>query len=101
MDNVTIVLQVLIEIHLHTVTVAAQVVAGQVHQHHVLGILLRVVAQILGTLAVGLGIARTLGGACNGVDIGLASFYAAMRLRRRTEDAETAKVEVEQIRAGG
>ena len=49
--------------------VAAQVIAGKVHQHHVLGILLRIVAQELSTLAVGLSIACTLRRTCNGVDI--------------------------------
>jgi hypothetical protein len=52
-DDVAVVLHVLEEVHLHVVAVAAQVVAGQVHEHHVLGILLGVVAQELGALAVG------------------------------------------------
>ena len=82
MYHMTVVLQILIEIHLHAVAVTAQIVARQVHQHHVLGILLGVVAQIFGTLAVGLCIACTLGGAGNGVDVGFATLDAAVRLRR-------------------
>ncbi len=80
--------------------VAAQVVSCQIHQHHMLGILLRVVAQILGILAVGLGIASTLGGSCDGVDVCASAFNTAMCLGARAEDTEPAEVEVEQIGAG-
>ncbi len=50
--------------------VAGEVVAGQVNQHDVFGILLGVVLQIEGILAVLLGVAGALGGAGNGVDVG-------------------------------
>ena len=69
MDDVRVVLQILIEINFHTVAVAREVVAGKVNQHNVLGILLGVVAQILGTLTVGLGIAGTFCGSGNRVDV--------------------------------
>ena len=79
MNDVTIVLQVFVEIDLHTVTVAAEVVAGEVHQHDVFGILFWVVAQILCTLAVGLRIAGALGGAGNRIDVSLAPLNSTMR----------------------
>ena len=80
MDDVRVVLQILIEINFHTVAVAREVVAGKVNQHNVLGILLGVVAQILGTLTVGLGIAGTLCGSGNWVDVCLAAFNSAVGL---------------------
>ena len=61
-------------------------------------ILLGIIAQVFGSLAIGLCIACTLGSACDGVDVGLLSLYATMRLGRRTEDTETAEVEVEEVR---
>ena len=73
MDDVTVVLQVLVEVYLDMVAIAAQVVARQVHQHHMFGILLRVVTQVFCSLAVGFFIACTSGGSCNRVDIGLAA----------------------------
>ena len=96
-DNVTIELHVLIEIHFHTVAVATQVVTCKVHQHHVLGILLGVVAQELGSLAVLLHVARTLGGTSDGVDESLVAHDAVVGLGRRTEDTETSEIEVEEV----
>ena len=49
-NNMTVELHVLVEIYFHPMTVAAQIIARQVYQHHVLGILLRVVAQEFGSL---------------------------------------------------
>ena len=87
---------------MHIVAVAREVVASQVNQHHVFGILLRVVTQILGILAVLLSITSALGGTSDRVDVGMILvaplLYAAVGLRRRAEDAETAEVEVEQVR---
>ena len=108
-DDVRVVLDVLVVVDVHTVAVAAQVVAGQVDQHHVLGVLLRVVAQEFGTLAVSLGVARALRCAGNRVDVSVEgssvravghTFDAAVRLRRGAEDAETAEVEVEEVGRG-
>lgn len=97
-DDVAIELHVLIEIHLHAMAVAAQVIASQIDQHHVLGILLRVVAQELCCLAVLFHITRTLGCSCDRVDKRLVAHNAVVSLRRRTEDAETSEVEIEEIR---
>ena len=62
-----------------------------------LSIFFRVVSQILCTFAVGLGIACSLRRTSDGIDVSLLSFDATMCLRRRTEDAETTEVEIEQI----
>ena len=108
-DDVRVVLDVLVVVDVHTVAVAAQVVAGQVHEHDVLGVLLRVVAQEFGTLAVSLGVACALRRAGNRVDVSVEgssvravghTFDAAVRLRRGAEDAETAEVEVEEVGRG-
>ena len=90
--------------------VAAEVVACQIYQHDVLSILLGIVAQILSTFAISLCIASTLGGAGNRVDVGSeftrrrtvgssgCCFNTTVCFWRRTEDAETTEVKVEQIR---
>ena len=98
MDNMTVELHVLVEIYFHPMTVAAQIIARQVYQHHVLGILLRVVAQEFGSLAVLLHISCASGGSGNRVNERLVAHDAVMGFRRRTEDAETAEVEIEEVR---
>ena len=98
MDNMTVELHILVEIYFHPMTVAAQIIARQVYQHHVLGILLRVVAQEFGSLAVLLHISCASGGSGNRVDERLVAHDAVMGFRRRTEDAETAEVEIEEVR---
>ena len=97
MDDVGVVLQVFVEIHLHPVTVPRKVVAGKVYEHHELSVLLGIIAQIFSTHTVSLSIARTLGSSCDGVDVSLTTFDAAMCLGRRAKDAEASEVEVEQI----
>ena len=62
-----------------------------------LGILLCVVAEIFRGLAVCLCVACSLGSSRNGVDIGFASFYPAVCLRRGTEDAEATEIEIEEV----
>ena len=47
MYHMAVVLHILVELHLHIVAVAAQIVSGKVDEHHMLGILLWVVTQIL------------------------------------------------------
>ena len=79
------------------VSVAGEVIASKVDKHHVLGILLGVIAQILSVLAVLLGIACTACRAGYRVYIRMPALYAAVSLRTRPEDAESAKVEVEEI----
>ena len=98
MDNMTVELHVLVEIYFHPMTVAAQIIARQVYQHHVLGILLRVVAQEFGSHAVLLHISCASGGSGNRVNERLVAHDAVMGFRRRTEDAETAEVEIEEVR---
>ena len=97
-DDVAVELHVFIEVHLHVVTVAAQVVACEVHEHHVLSVFLRVVAQELSGPAVLFGIARALGSTGDGVDIRRVALNAVVGLRAGAEDAEAAEVEIEEIR---
>jgi hypothetical protein len=40
MNDMAVKLHVLVEVHLHVVAVATQVVAGEVYEHHVLGVFL-------------------------------------------------------------
>ena len=92
-----VVLQVFVEVHLHVVAVSAEVVACQVHEHHVFSVFLCVVSQIFRSLSVSLCVAGALCRSCNGVNESLASFNAAVGLGRRAEDAEAAEVEVEEV----
>lgn len=97
-DDMGVELHVFVEVYLHIVAISTEIVAGKVDKHHMFGILLRVVAQELCSLAISLAVARPLGGTCNGVDESLLSIDAIVRLRTRAKDAETTKIEVEQIR---
>ena len=96
-DDVAIKLHILIEIYLHAMAVAAQVVARQIYQHHVLGILLRVVAKEFGSLSILLHIARTTGSSGYRIDESLVAHDAVVGFRRRAEDAESAEIEIEEI----
>ena len=78
-------------------TVARQVITGQIDQHHVFGILFGVVSQVVCSLAIGLSIPRSLSRAGNRVDIGYTILNAAVGLWRRTEDSESAEVEIEEV----
>ena len=62
------------------------------------GILFRVCQQGFGTLFVEGYISGTESGSGNRVDAGMAVCHFAMCLGRRTEDAETAEVEIKQVR---
>ena len=80
MDDVAVELHVLVEINLHIVAVAREVVARQVNQHDMLGIFLRVVAQVLSILSVCFAVAGALRCACNWVDICVTVLDAAVCL---------------------
>lgn len=96
-DDVAIELHIFIEIYLHAMAVAAQVIARQIYQHHVLGILLRVVAEELGSLSILLHIACATGGSGYRVNKCLVAHDAVVGFWRRAEDAETAEIEIEEI----
>ena len=100
MHHVRVILQILVEINLDVVAIARKIVARKVHQHHMFGILLRVIAQELGSTAVDIGITRATCSACNRVDVSLTVLYTAMSFGRRAEYAEPSEVEVEQVRTG-
>ena len=95
-----VVLQILVEVDLYTMTIARKIIASQVYKHHMLSILLRVGTQKFGCTTVCIVIASTLCCTCNWVYIRLAIVYAAMCLGRRTEYTESSKVEVKQVRTG-
>ena len=100
-NDMAVVLQFLVEFDLDMMTVSRKVVACQIDQHHVFGILLWIVAQIIGVFNILHIIARSAGGACNGIDIGyeaiVVAFDAAMSLRRRTKDAEASEIHIEKV----
>ena len=98
--DMAVELHILEEVHMHIVAVAAEVVARKVNKHHMLGILLSIVAQALGIPPVLLHIARAACRSCNGVDERLVANNTIMGLRTGTEDTETSKVEIEQIWTG-
>ena len=82
MYDMRIELHVFKEIKLHSVAVTAQIITGKIHEHHVFGLLLSVVPQILSRLDVlrlTTGTSRRSG---NRVYICPAALYTAMCLRR-------------------
>ena len=100
MDDVRIELHILEELHVNVMTVAAEVVACEIHEHDVLCILLGVGAQVLGSTSVFVAVAGTARSSGYGVDISRSSLYSAVCLRRGSEDAEAAEVEVEEVGRG-
>ena len=98
MDHMTVVLYFFIEIDLYVVSITAQVVAGEVYQHHMFGILFRVCKQCFGTLFIQGYISGTESCSGDRVDTGMTVRHFAMRFRRGTEDTEAAEVEIEQVR---
>ena len=88
-------LHLFVAVNCHVVAIAAQVVAGQIYEHHVFCIFLRVVAQVFRILAVFLHIAGAFGRAGNRVDVCSAIADAAVCLGRGTKDAESAEIEIE------
>ena len=101
-NDVAVILHILVEIDLHAVAIAAKVIAGEVDKHDVLGVLLRVVAQILGVSGILLGVARAAGSSRNRVNVCAAgaAIDSAVGLGRRAEDSETAHVEIEKVWRG-
>ena len=71
--------------------IAAQVVARQVNQHYVFGVLLGVVSQRLGSLHVGHGVACAARRTGYRVYVDTAVPYAAMGLGAAPQQAETPK----------
>ena len=99
-----VVLQILVEVHLHVVAITAQVVAGQVHQHHMLGILLWIIAQVFCSSTVCLSVARPFRRTSNRInkctESGVLPCNSAVCLWRRAEDAEASEVEIEEVGRG-
>ena len=81
----------------HVAAVARQIVARQIYQHDMLGILLGVGRKSFSRLRVGLRVSRAARRAGYGVDPCVASLDAAVGLGRGAEDAGTAEIEVEEI----
>ncbi len=59
-NDVGIELHLLVGFHFHCVATAAEVVAGQIHEHHVFGGFLGIVEELLGRFSVGGIVARSL-----------------------------------------
>ena len=96
-DDVAVQLRFAEEVHTYVGTVACQVIACQIDEHHVFGVLLGVVQQTSGGSLVFLAVACASGGTCYGVDVGPSVGDAAVRFGRGTEDAEASEVEVEEV----
>ena len=81
-DDVAVILRLFVEDYAHVVAVAREVVTGQVDQHDMLRVLLRVVQERLRQAAVGRGVARASGGAGDRVYEGALALDLAVRLGR-------------------
>ena len=82
MDDMAVILRLLIEGQPHVVAVARQVVAGQVDQHDMLGVLLGVMQQSLRSSLIFIMVSRTEGCPGDRVDAGLTIIDLAMGLGR-------------------
>ena len=99
-NHVRIILHLFKRLDIHHVAVAAQVVAGQVDQHHVLGRFFRVVVEFLGQFGIVNIVARAPERTGNGVDGGFPVFNDNLRFGRGAEEFVVAVIEIEQIRGG-
>ena len=99
-DDMAVILHVAVKVHLHAVGVAAQVVARQIDQHDVLGVLLGVGQKPFGPLAVQRRVSGAESRARDGVDRGAAVLDLAVRLGRGAEDAEAPEIEIEEVGRG-
>ena len=97
MNDMTVELHILIEIYLHAMTVATQVIACQIHQHHMLCILFRIIAQELSSLAVLFDIARTLSSTGNRIYEGFITYDTVVSFWRRTEDTVSTEIKIEEV----
>ena len=50
MDDMAVILHFLVEFHMYVMAVPTEVISGQIHEHDVFGILLRIIFQIFGIL---------------------------------------------------
>ena len=82
MDHVAVILRLLIEIYFHVYGVAAQVVAGEIDEHHVFGVLLRIPQQRVGQLLVFQRVAGAPGRTGDRIDTGAAVLHFAVGFRR-------------------
>ena len=97
-NDVAVELSVFEEIHFHFLAVAGEVVSRQVHEHRVFRIFFRVGEQRLSGSSVCLLASCSACRSGDGVDERHpVVFDAAVRLRRRAEDAEATEVKVEEI----
>ena len=99
-NNMGVVMHLFVEIDPHIVAVAAQVVAGQVDQHHMLGILFGILQKGLAERLVLYQVATTAHGAGDRIDGGSSVGDFAVGLGRGAKDTETAKIEVEEVGRG-
>ena len=88
MDHVAVILRLLIEIYFHVYGVAAQVVAGEIDEHHVFRVLLRIPQQRVGQLLVFQRVAGAPGRTGARIDTGAAVLHFAVGFRRRSENAK-------------
>ena len=77
-----VILHVAVKVHPHAVGIAAQVIARQIDQHDVLGVLLGVGQKPFGPLAVQRRVSGAESRARDGIDRGAAVLDLAVRLGR-------------------
>ena len=81
MDDMAVILRLFVKQHPHVVAIAAEVVACQIYQHHMLCVLFRVGQKCFRQFFVLYGVSRTPCGSGNRIDIGLSVFYFAVCFR--------------------
>lgn len=99
-DHVGEILNFLEYIHLDLRTVAAEVIAGEVHEHDVLGVFLGVVKEFARHVLVLLVVAGAAKSARNGVHRGRAVVDQQLRLGAGAHELEAAVVAIEEVGRG-
>src|SRR5665647_2174838 len=95
-NYVGVVMYLFVEIDPHVIAVAAQVVAGQVDQHHMLGILFGILQEGFAECLVLYYVTTSAYGAGDRIDGGPSACDFAVGLGRGAKNPETAKIEIEE-----
>ena len=98
MNHVRIELHFTIGFHNHIVGIAAQVVAGEVDQHHMFGIFFWVLAQSFGQFAVLFIVSGAFKSSGNGVNVSFVVFDAELSFGARPKNAVSSVIEIKKIR---
>src|SRR5690606_40806453 len=88
MDHMRIILNFLKNLNLHFFRRTAKVISGQIHQHNMLRVLLRIIIKFERKVSIRLIIAGTFKSTCNRINGGFIIFHYNLCFRRTAERSE-------------